>query len=179
MNQNSNQPEANEKDDGLTGVIADYVAGEMPPAERAAFEQRMRNDTALKARVDSLTGVHRTLDRVLWAPPESQEKQEPVAGRLGWSMARYAAVLIAGVLIGWSVRPAPIVTPEVESVTSTGPSPYVQATRSSAEMSPWPAITLSEAQLSELAQIKVDPRLIQGLAATVVRSEDRAGFMHR
>ena len=109
--------------------LSDYLLGELPPDERAAFEAELERDAALRAEVERLAPVVTRLaamEPAAWeAPPlpalpalptesEAQQERKPQRGRGWWQRslalrplpaAALAAVLIAlgvaaGVLLG-------------------------------------------------------------------------------
>ena len=96
--------------------LADYLGQELAPDARADFETYLEAHPDAQEEVESLRAVLKGFDRL--APPplanhdrvaRSLEGPGPRTG--GWLKLRralaYAAVLVAGVTIGWMARPLP------------------------------------------------------------------------
>ncbi|MFQ5491058.1 MAG: anti-sigma factor family protein [Phycisphaerae bacterium] len=90
--------------------LADYLGQEMAPDARQAFEAYLNAHPEAQTEANALRAVLRGLDQL--APPptadvaEAQRIVNPTGGPGVWRRSlAYAAVLIAGVAIGWTARP--------------------------------------------------------------------------
>ena len=101
----------------ISDHLADYVGCELDPRQRLAFESHLEQCAACSVEVSSLQETVVTLER-LEAPPVPA-----ASSRIGrFQPFAYAAMLIIGLGIGWSVKPAapsPIVQPPAVNVQDT------------------------------------------------------------
>lgn len=96
--------------------LADYLGHELNPHARADFETYLKAHPDAQEEVESLRAVLKGLDRLTPPPLATHEKvardyerPRPRTGvllKLRRALA-YAAVLVAGVAIGWMARPLP------------------------------------------------------------------------
>lgn len=100
--------------------LADYLGQELNPDARAAFETYLNAHPDAQEEVESLRAVLRGLDRLAPPPLATDDRLGQVLERsspktVRWLKLRralaYAAVLVAGVAIGWMARPLPIPAP--------------------------------------------------------------------
>lgn len=88
--------------DELEDMLADHLAGELPPEKRAAFEKAMASDPALRAEADSL---QRTLAALAALGEEPVKRRAPTAGP---TLLRYAAAAAIAFAAGWLLRGSPV-----------------------------------------------------------------------
>lgn len=100
--------------------LADYLGQELNPNARAEFETYLSAHPDAQEEVESLRAVLKGLEQLAPAPLATQvgmaqDSEHPGPKTGGWLKLRralaYAAVLIAGVAIGWVARPLPIPSP--------------------------------------------------------------------
>jgi anti-sigma factor RsiW len=111
-------------------ILADYLGNELSPRDRRAFEEHLAHSAEDRAEVEALQAAVRCLRELPPPPVAATGASEPGARarRLPQALVvrylfrplAYAAVLLAGVGIGWFARPAQRTTqPGAESPTAT------------------------------------------------------------
>ena len=107
-------------------MLADYLGNELSPQDRRAFEEHLAHSAEDRAEVEALQAAVRCLSELPPPPVAAASPPEPSARARRLPRPRvvryvlrplaYAAVLLAGVGIGWFARPA-------QSTTQPGAEP--------------------------------------------------------
>jgi anti-sigma factor RsiW len=111
--------------------LADYLGGEMTPAQARAFEARMENDPTLAQQAVALKQTLHTLDVGLAPTHGLQPPAARPLAHIGWAIARYAAVAAIAFTLGAGAlthvqNPSPNslnVTTHIENNQSQDPAP--------------------------------------------------------